>query len=72
MVYEKVLFPVIFTGKKKYYGISHISKPNFNNKLFIRRIEIVKREQSKHFCEIGKKIIEESMKLDNDNTHTLH
>ena len=35
MTYEEVLFLVIFTEKKKYYDISHISKPNFNNKLFI-------------------------------------
>ena len=35
MAYEEVLFPVVFTGKKKYYDIPHESKPNFNNKLFI-------------------------------------
>ncbi|POG75196.1 hypothetical protein GLOIN_2v1770577 [Rhizophagus irregularis DAOM 181602=DAOM 197198] len=28
MAYEEVLFPVVFTGKKKYYGILHESKPN--------------------------------------------
>src|SRR5438067_3373732 len=33
MVYEKVLFPVVFTGKKKYYGILHESKSNFNKEL---------------------------------------
>ncbi|CAG8661960.1 15910_t:CDS:1, partial [Funneliformis mosseae] len=72
MAYEKVLFPVVFTGKKKYYGISHTNKPNFNNKLFIQGVEIVKRRQSKHFCEVGKKVMDESMRLDNDNTRTLH
>src|ERR1041384_7775038 len=71
MVYEEVLFPVVFTGKKKYYGIPHSSKPNFNNKLFIRGVEIVKRGQSKHFREVGKKVMDESMRLDNDNTRTL-
>jgi hypothetical protein len=35
MAYEEVLFPVVFTGKKKYYGIPHRRQPNFNNKLFI-------------------------------------
>src|SRR3954469_6701748 len=70
MAYEEVLFLVVFTGKKKYYGIPHTSKPNFNNKLFIREVEIVKRKQSKHFREVDKKVIEESMRL--DNTHTLH
>ncbi|RIA88596.1 hypothetical protein C1645_826116 [Glomus cerebriforme] len=45
MVYEEFLFPVIvFTGKKKYYGIPYTNK----------------------------KIMEESMRLDNDNTRTLH
>ncbi|CAI2162521.1 20548_t:CDS:2, partial [Funneliformis geosporum] len=47
MAYEEVLFPVVFTGKKKYYSILHISKLNFNNKLFIQGVETVKREQSK-------------------------
>jgi DNA polymerase elongation subunit (family B) len=70
MAYEEVLFPVVFTGKKKYYGISHRRQPNFNNKLFIRGVEIVKRGQSKHFREVGKKVIGESMRL--DNTRTLH
>jgi len=72
MAYEEVLFPVVFTEKKKYYGIPHTSKPNFNNKLFIRGVETVKRGQSKHFREVGKKVMEESMRLDNDNTRTLH
>ncbi|RGB22990.1 hypothetical protein C1646_779995 [Rhizophagus diaphanus] len=58
MTYEEVLFPVVFTKKKKYYGISH------------RRVKIVKREQSKHFREVGKKVIDESMRL--DNTRILH
>ena len=70
MAYKEVLFPVVFTGKKKYYGIPHESKPNFNNKLFIRGVEIVKRKQSKHFREVDKKVMEESMRL--DNTRTLH
>jgi DNA polymerase elongation subunit (family B) len=49
MAYEEVLFPVVFTGKKKYYGIPHISKPNFNNEPFIRGIETIKRGQSSLF-----------------------
>ncbi|GBB87219.1 hypothetical protein RclHR1_13660003 [Rhizophagus clarus] len=72
MAYEEVLFLVVFTGKKKYYGIPHTNKPNFNNKLFIRRVEIVKQGQSKYFREVGKKVMDESMRLDNDNTRTLH
>ncbi|CAB4426131.1 unnamed protein product [Rhizophagus irregularis] len=68
MAYEEVLFPVVFTGKKKYYGIPHESKPNFNKKLFIRGVEVVKRGQSKHFREVGKKVMGESMRLDNTRT----
>ncbi|CAB5391326.1 unnamed protein product [Rhizophagus irregularis] len=68
MAYEEVLFPVVFTGKKKYYGIPHESKPNFNKKLFIRGVEVVKRGQSKHFREVGKKVMEESMRLNNTRT----
>src|SRR2546421_7025876 len=70
IVYEEVLFPVVFTGKKKYYGIPHESKPNFNKELFIQGVKVVKRGQSKHFCEVGKKVIEESIRL--ENTCTLH
>jgi len=40
MAYEEVLFPVVFTGKKKYYSISHESKLNFNNKLFIQGLRL--------------------------------
>ncbi|CAG8678874.1 947_t:CDS:1, partial [Paraglomus brasilianum] len=55
MAYEEVLFPVVFTGKKKYYGIKHIEEPNFDpnpDKPFIRGIDIVKRGQSKLFRKI--------------------
>ncbi|CAI2199740.1 10935_t:CDS:2, partial [Funneliformis geosporum] len=70
MAYEEVLFLVVFTGKKKYYSIAHRREPNFNNKLFIQGVEIVKRGQSKYFREIGKKVMDKSMRL--DNTRILH
>ncbi|CAI2194974.1 17767_t:CDS:2, partial [Funneliformis geosporum] len=70
MAYEEVLFPVVFTGKKKYYGIPHESKPNFNKKPFIRGVEIVKRGQSTLFRKIGKRIMDESLKV--NNIRTLH
>ncbi|CAB5394376.1 unnamed protein product [Rhizophagus irregularis] len=70
MAYEEVLFPVVFTGKKKYYGIPHESKPNFNKKPFIREVEIVKRGQSTLFRKIGKRIMDESLKV--NNIRTLH
>ena len=40
MAYEEVLFPVVFTGKKKYYGIPHTNKPNFNNKLLFGELRL--------------------------------
>lgn len=47
MAYEEVLFPVIWLGKKKYCGIAHISKINFNvstlDELFIKGLEIIKK-----------------------------
>ncbi|RHZ63691.1 hypothetical protein Glove_328g103 [Diversispora epigaea] len=63
MAYEEVLFPVVFIGKKKYYGIQHIKEPNFDpdpDKLFIRGVDIVKRGQSKLF----RKIVKTSSQID--------
>ena len=66
MSYEEVLFPVAFLAKKKYYGIPHISIPNFNpKKLFIRGLEVKKRGVSgvlKNLCE---DLMWKSMRLDN-------
>ena len=70
MTYEEVLFLVIFTEKKKYYDISHISKPNFNNKLFIWGVKTVKQRQSSLFRKTGKCIMEESTRV--NNIRTLH
>jgi len=55
MAYEEVLFPVVFTGKKKYFGIPHEKKVTFKpEKLFIKGIDTVKQGQSKLFIIIGK------------------
>lgn len=44
MAFEESLYPVAFLAKKKYYGIPHISIPNFSPKeLFIRGLEVKKR-----------------------------
>ncbi|CAI2188267.1 6812_t:CDS:2 [Funneliformis geosporum] len=43
MAYEKVLFSIVFTGKKKYFGIPYEDTLNFKPKeFFIRRINTVK------------------------------
>lgn len=67
MSYEEVLFPVAFLAKKKYYGVPHISIPNFNpKKLFIRGLEVKKRGIAgvlKNLCE---DLMWKSMRLDNN------
>lgn len=69
MAYEEVLFPVVFTGKKKYYGIPHINVPNFRpKKLFVRGIDIIKQGQTGLARDIGSRIMWDSMKIDNTKT----
>ncbi len=47
LAYEEVLFPVVFTGKKKYFGIAHEGIPNFRpRKLFVRGIDVIKQGQT--------------------------
>src|SRR6185369_5824642 len=66
MAYEEVLFPCLFTGKKKYFGIPHYSKPNFKpKKLFIRGIDIIKRGQSQFSKDVVNQIMWESMDINN-------
>ncbi|CAI2195503.1 17176_t:CDS:2, partial [Funneliformis geosporum] len=50
MAYEEVLFPVCFTGKKKYFGIPHEDVVNFRpDNLFMRGIDTVKQGNSELF-----------------------
>ncbi|RHZ47832.1 hypothetical protein Glove_566g69 [Diversispora epigaea] len=73
MAYEEVLFPVCFTGKKKYFGIPHEKKVNFKpdkDKLFIKGIDTVKQGKSQLFKTIGERIMWGAMNI--DNTHSLH
>ena len=71
MAYEEVLFPVCFTGKKKYFGISHEDMINFrSNNLFMRRIDTVKQGNSELFRFIREKIMWEAMGI--NNTHSIH
>ena len=65
LAYEEVLFPVVFLGKKKYYGFEHMRIPNFDNpSLFKRGIDIVKRGNTNYMMEFGKKLLEESLSFD--------
>lgn len=66
MAYEEALFPVVFLAKKKYYGIPHISVPNFNPKqLFIKGLEVKKRGVSEFLRKICMNIMWDSMSLTN-------
>ena len=66
MAFEESLFPVAFLAKKKYYGIPHISIPNFNPKeLFIRGLEVKKRGVSELLKKVCMEIMWNSVKLTN-------
>jgi DNA polymerase elongation subunit (family B) len=66
MAYEEVLYPVVFTGKKKYFGVPHLNEVNFRpEKLFIRGIDVVKQGQPGLAREIGHRIMRDCMALDN-------
>lgn len=67
MSYEEVLFPVAFLAKKKYYGIPHISIPNFNpKKLFIKGLEVKKRGVADVLKNLCMDLMWKSMRLYNN------
>src|SRR6266487_6642504 len=73
MAYEEVLFPVCFTGKKKYFGIPYEEKVDFKpdkDKLFIKGIDTVKQGKSQLFRTIRDRIMWGAMDI--NNTHSLH
>ncbi|GES97818.1 DNA polymerase family B-domain-containing protein [Rhizophagus clarus] len=71
MAYEKVLFPVAFTRKKKYFGIDHEETPNFElREPFIRGIDTVKQGKSQVFKTIGDRIMQRAMDI--NNVQLLH
>lgn len=67
MAYEEALYPVLFTAKKKYVGLPHISQPNFDPKvpLFIRGLELKKRGVSDMLKNICMDILKKSMSYEN-------
>lgn len=72
MAYEEVLYPVLFTGKKKYAGIAHVYGPNFDipgpEKMFIRGIDIVKQGQTKLAKAIGNECLWQAAQLNPPGT----
>ena len=70
MAFEESLYPVAFLAKKKYYGIPHISQPNFQPKeLFIRGLEVKKRGVSEFLRKVCFNIMWDSVNM--SNIHTL-
>ncbi|CAB5205981.1 unnamed protein product [Rhizophagus irregularis] len=71
MAYEEVLFPVVFTGKKKYFSTKHENAVNFSlEDPFIRGIDTVKQGKSQLFKTIGDRIMNEVRDINNE--HSLH
>jgi DNA polymerase elongation subunit (family B) len=70
MAYEEVLFPAVFTGKKKYFGTPHEGEVNFNirKKPFIKGIDIVKQGISPMAVFIGYEVISQCRSIDNTLT----
>jgi DNA polymerase elongation subunit (family B) len=69
MNFEEVMYPVVFCGKKKYYGIAHVGAVNFMpDHLFIRGIDIIKQGQSDISKKVGTRIMSESMSINNNKT----
>ncbi|GBC33330.2 DNA polymerase family B-domain-containing protein [Rhizophagus irregularis DAOM 181602=DAOM 197198] len=69
MAYEEVLFPVVFTGKKKYFGTKHEDAVNFGLKdPFIRGIDTVKQGKSQLFKTIGERIMSEVRDINNERS----
>ena len=67
MAYEEVLFPVFFAGKKKYFGVEHVNKPNFHpEKLFVRGVDVVKRGTSKFFKMVCEEIMWKIIDIDEE------
>ncbi len=69
MDYEEVLFLIVFTGKKKYFGTPHKDTVNFGlKKPFIRGINTVKQGKFQLFKIIGKWIMNEVRDLNNERS----
>lgn len=66
MNYEEVLYPVAFTGKKKYFGVPHLNEVNFRpKKLFVRGIDVVKQGQPGLARDVGYRVMWASVAVDN-------
>lgn len=62
VAYEEVLHPVVFTGKKKYFGVAHEGEPKFVDikslgDIFIRGVDIIKQGQTELARKVGFEIM---------------
>ena len=72
MAYEEVLFPAVFLGKKKYFGIPHVSIPNFYpKKIFVRGLDVIKQDKSEFFKNIGNEIMRKLMDVNNEEDNII-
>lgn len=70
MAYEEVLFPVVFLGKKKYFGYQHLENENFypdNEDIFIKGVEIIKQGQTELAKTIGMRIIKKCCSVEHES-----
>jgi len=66
---EGTLFPCVFLGKKKYFGIQHVNEVNFHpKKIYIKGIEVIKQGKSGIEKEIGNTIMKQAINIDNEKT----
>jgi len=71
MAYEEVLFPCVFTGKKKYFGFQHMQDENFHpddKSLFVKGMDFIKQGQTLLAKEQGYEIVQEVCSVDNYDT----
>jgi DNA polymerase elongation subunit (family B) len=64
---EGCYYPCVFLGKKKYFGIQHVTEVNFNpKKLYIKGIEVIKKGKCIMEKYIGNEIMRKAVSLDNE------
>jgi len=60
-------FPCLFLGKKKYFGIQHVTEVNFKpKKLYIKGVDVIKQGKSRIEKEIGAMIMNQAVSVDNE------
>ncbi len=70
MAYEEVLYPTVFTGKKKYYGNDHLMTINFDKQIekhFIKGIDVIKQGQALITKQLGFEFMVESILPENEH-----